>query len=101
MAYYVETIESDFRLSRENYDAAFQSLCELNARDDLKTGGHYPSNLKRPDSSQSRGNPNKWFAWMDWNYDETCHSVTEVLREAGFELEEGERREAHRILLCG
>lgn len=91
MGYYVETIESDFRLSRENYDAAFQSLCELNARDDLKTGGHYPSNLKRPDGSQSRGNPNKWFAWMDWNYDETCHSVAEVLREAGFELEEDER----------
>lgn len=28
---------------------------------------------------------------MDWNYDETCHSVTDVLADAGFEIEEDKR----------
>ena len=91
MGYYVETIESDFRIDRENYDDAYRAVCELNARDDLKTGGKWPANSVRPADSKSMGDPNKWFAWMSWNYDETCKSLTEILSEVGFEVEEDER----------
>lgn len=88
MGYYAAIIESDFHISRECFEDAFLALRELNGCNDLKTGGHHPANLVKPADSSSLGDPNKWFAYMDWNYDETCHSVREVLEQAGFAVEE-------------
>lgn len=92
MSYYVNTIGCDFVVRRENYEKGYRLLCELNAREDLKAGGCYPPSAERPSGSASVAqSPNKWFGWMDWNYDETCSDLLEVLKQAGFDVCENER----------
>lgn len=87
LGYYVNTINSNVKIRKSYYDGvAFDAVCELNAHDDLKRGGSFPGNEERPSDSKSAGNPNKWFSWMEWNYDETCSNLTEVLEMLGFEV---------------
>lgn len=91
MSYYVNTTDCDFTVKRENYGEAYRLLCELNARDELKTGGCYPAYRDRPEGSKSVvRNPNVWFSWMPWNYDEVFSSAVEILKAVGFSVEEDE-----------
>ena len=89
MGYYVNTTGCDFTIARENYDEAYRLLCELNAHDELKRGLCYPANQVRPESSTSVArNPNVWFSWMPWNYDEIFDSAVDILKEVGFTVDE-------------
>lgn len=73
----------------ENVDAAYDALVELNRREDLKTGGRSGVLDEKPaDSASLAASPNKWFAWMAWNYDELLTSAVEIIRDLGFEVEE-------------
>lgn len=84
MGYYCRTIKQDFFLPKENYDDAYKALCELNNHNELKSGGRYPSEKKEGKHDGI------WFSWMDWNYDETCSNLLEVLEQVGFEVDEDE-----------
>lgn len=84
MGYYVSTMNADFRIPAENLDKAYDALCALNARDELKTGGG--GREVKPDDSQSVANdPTRWFSWMPWNYDEVYTTADEILNALGFE----------------
>ena len=91
MGYVVNTIDSCFVLERENYEEAFKAVCELNAHDELKTGGRYPATEAKPEGSKSLGNPNVWFPWMPWDYDVTCSGIVEVFETLGFDVVEDAR----------
>lgn len=89
MGYYVNTVACHFRIKKENLGEAHRLLCELNERDDLKTGGNFPPNLAKPkESTSAAGNPNRWFSWMPWNYDELCADAAGVLTMVGFDVEQ-------------
>lgn len=91
MGYFISTIDACFVLERENYGKAFRAVCELNARDELKTGGRHPATEVKPEDSKSLGNPNVWFAWMPWDYDVTCSGIVEVFETLGFDVIEDVR----------
>ncbi len=85
MGYYVETADH-LTIPLANVDAAWEAAKQLNRRDDLKHGGHYPATLERPRDSRSVSmNPNKWFSWLPWDYDVRYKSLDEFLEELGFE----------------
>lgn len=91
MGYYVNTTDCDFTIKKESYGEAYRLLRELNAHDELKRGGCHPANLDRPEDSKSVArNPNVWFSWMPWNYDEVYGSAVEILEAVGFAVEEDE-----------
>ncbi len=85
MGYYVETVgdvaDQVFFIPREKFDEAYKALCELNNHNELKSGGSFPrtENVKGKHKSYN-------FSWMDWNYDETCKDLVEVLEEVGFDV---------------
>lgn len=85
MGYYIEGYGC-ITVKAANTDAAFKAVCQLNADDSIKTGGQHPANQVKPADSRSLGNPNKWFSWMPWNYDETCTSLADVFTELDFEV---------------
>lgn len=88
MGYYVSINEADFTIPAENLDEAYKVMCELNKHDGLKTGGCWGGSTSIPEGSKSVSTrPDKWFAWMPWNYDEVCTSAEEILKELGFECE--------------
>lgn len=89
MGYYVKIIESDFTIKKEDFYRGYEIVCNLNSRDDLKTGGRYGGDPtpKPADSKSCSCNPDKWFAWMPWNYDEICNSLPEILEMLGFEVD--------------
>lgn len=89
MGYYVKIVASDFTIKKEDFDRGYEIACKLNSRDNLKTGGAY-GGKPTPKPAQSKScasNPDKWFSWMPWNYDEVCGSLTEVLEMLGFEMD--------------
>lgn len=87
MGYYVHTTAADFFIAREDFDRAYQLLVDLNRRDELKSGHCYPAHLERPGDSKSvAANPNVWFSWMPWNYDEVYGDAVEILEAVGFDL---------------
>lgn len=90
MGYYVNIVESNCVIKKNNFDAAYNAVCELNRHDNLKCGGQYGENLpvKPADSKSVSNSPHKWFSWMDWNYDETCANLVEVLDMLGFDVYE-------------
>ena len=81
MGYYVTSTEADFTIPPENLDAAYEAVCELNTHNNLKRGGSFPALKNLPDD---KPRPDKWFSWMDWNYQETCPDLKAVLKEVGF-----------------
>lgn len=92
MGYYVDTCDSDFFIDRKDFDTAYRLLVDLNRRDDLKTGGCYPADRERPKDSKSVAkDPNVWFSWMPWNYDEVYDNVVDILEAVGFEVHVDER----------
>lgn len=86
MGYYLEGYGA-LTIKAANVPAALKAVHQLNTDDEHKRGGQYPPTLVKPADSTSRGNPNKWFSWMPWNYDETLTTLPEVLEELGFYTE--------------
>lgn len=76
MGYYVRSYESDnnFKVRKENFDAAYKAMVALNDDDDAKHGGSYG-----PDGVRE-----KWFSWMDPNYPDSCQDFGAVLEALGF-----------------
>lgn len=70
MGYYVRTTGSNFYVAQSKKNAAYEALCALNQRDDLKTGGS--------------------FSWMAADYPSKCEDLKEVLEEVGFDVVEDE-----------
>lgn len=91
MGYYV-TGEGFITIPAENLDAAYDALVELNRRDDLKTGGSWGGKpVSKPANSTSVSDtPDRWFAWMEWNYDEVITDTKGILEAVGFEISDDE-----------
>ena len=89
MGYFIHTNAMHFVIKKDNLEDSYKALCQLNAKDELKTGRRGGANLpeKPQDSTSVSNNPNKWFAWIDWNYDETCKSAEEIFSDLGFYTE--------------
>jgi len=83
MGYYVNLIETNAYIPKDNLLNAYRALCALNERNDLKRGGSFCAGAERPLRGAHR---DIWFSWMDWNYPETCADAEAVLRQAGYEL---------------
>lgn len=84
MGYYVEILESTFRIQAEHLDAAHAAMCQLNHKvpNKHKRGGSWPGKEKAPEFGP---NEHCWFSWMGWNYHETCEDAQAILEELGFE----------------
>lgn len=80
MGYYINIVESDIFIDSQDKEDAYKALCELNNHNEFKTGGSWP----RVESDVP--NSSVWFAWMPWNYPETCETLEEILRELGFDV---------------
>ena len=93
MGYFVNTTGIDFTIPKENMDKAYRAMCELNKDDSEKMGGAF-GNLENTEditgSSSVSTNPNKWYMWMPWNYDEVCKNAAEIFSALGFEVAEDE-----------
>lgn len=87
MGTYTRIADQNFFLPRDKFEEAYKAVCELNNRNDLKTGGRHPK-LEGYEDNVPR--PDYWFAWVDWNYHETCKNLIEVLKEFGFETTQNE-----------
>lgn len=87
MGYYITATDAGWTVPADKVDAAFRAVKELNRDHSLKNGGFYgPDTPTRPAESVSVSDrPDKWFSWMDWNYDELCENIAEVFNELGFE----------------
>lgn len=88
MGYYA-TATGSVIVPAENVDAAYEALVLLNTREDLKSGGSWggiPA-VKPADSTSVASSPDKWFSWMDWNYDEVETSAQSIIEKLGFEVE--------------
>ena len=92
MGYYVELIEYNAKLLQSDLDEAYKILCDLNQKNDLKTGGRYPR--------ETSGGPHDgiWFSWMDWNYPETCENVVAIFQQLGFDVYAADDGS---VILCG
>jgi hypothetical protein len=88
MGYCVTSLNVNLFIPRENFDAAFRALCELNDRNDLK-GGYRSPEMVNPPATGPR--TDRWFSWMPWNYSLTCTSLVEVLEAAQFDVTESEK----------
>lgn len=82
----VTITDSRVVIRKDNFDTAYKALCEINAHDELKSGGILPANIDKPESSKSVGNPNFWFSWMPWNYDEKFDNLQDILWMLGFDV---------------
>lgn len=80
MGYYVNIVDCDIHIPHDRLGKAYQAMCDLNKRDDLKRGGSYSADGPRE----------RWFSWMDPNYPETCADAEEVLKALGFGVETDE-----------
>lgn len=88
MGYRVNLIGSDVIIPAQFTQAAFDAVCALNAKHDLKYGGRFGgSPIEKPANLDSNGDPNRWFSWMPWNYDEMCENIVDVLELLGFDVE--------------
>jgi hypothetical protein len=88
MGYYVTLIDSTAAIPADRLDECYKALCALNDRD----------NLKRGDAYQAGSRTERWFAWMDANYPETCEDAKAVFEALGFECEQDEPTDPLRIL---
>lgn len=77
MGYYVNIMEADFLIPTEHLDAAYRAMCDLNARDDLKTGGSWSGGKQTE----------KWFAWMPSDYPSVCPDAASIFEELGFDVD--------------
>jgi hypothetical protein len=75
MGYYIFLEESTAVLPKVYQAEAYKRMCALNDTDEGKTGG---------------SKDEKWFAWMDPNYPDTCADAKAILTELGFWFDENE-----------
>ena len=79
MGYYVriEETASNFKIKKENFERGYEIVCDLNRHDYLKHGGSFGGDPtpKPADSKSCADNPDVWFSWMPWNYDELCGNL--------------------------
>jgi hypothetical protein len=80
MGYYVSLESSSAGILERDLDKAYEAMCELNKRDDLKHGGGWSG-------GHSTG---KWFSWMPENYPDELKTAEQILTALGFELSHGE-----------
>ena len=86
MGYYVETVNDDFRLKKENFSEAYKVMCALNSNDDIKRGWSNRYAVRPEDSKSVAPTMSAWFSWMDWNYDVTCTTAPEIIEALGFNI---------------
>lgn len=89
MGYFVNITNQNFFVAKENFNAAYEAMCALNDRDDLKTGGSWGEGLNA-DSPRPEGmtyHPSKWFAWMSPDFPDHCKDFLSVLTQMGFEYD--------------
>lgn len=86
MGYYTTTFDVNFVIPAEHLDTAYRAACALNADDSLKSGGSFGGTPtpKPADSTSLASSPDRWFAWVDWNFDETCTDLLQVVMMFGF-----------------
>jgi hypothetical protein len=88
MGYYVDIANSDFFLPKEEFGKAYELMCSLNQKDELKSGGGWSEDTN-PNQPRPEGldyHPARWFSWMDANYPAKCKTVVDVFQELGFDL---------------
>lgn len=77
MGYNVSTTEINATIPSENLAEATRRLKALNHKPGVeKRGGRFPGNGAPQD---------KWFSWMEWNYDEVYDTAQEILEALGFD----------------
>ena len=87
MGYYVNIVESTFTIPQANLAEAYERLCALNDRDDLKRGRSHPGEELTDEARKALGyHPSKWFSWLDPNYPASCPDVEAILKALGFEV---------------
>lgn len=82
MGYYVSTVDTNIFLDKKYFKHVYEKMCALNDFDELKRGGCYGGTSEQT----GKYNPNKWFSWMDYNYPETCLTMSDILHQIGFDL---------------
>lgn len=90
MGYYVSLTRTNAILPAQNLPAAYEALCALNQRNDLKIGGQggWTFGATPEGETPIEGPHDKvWFSWMDWNYPETCPDAAAILKQLGFECD--------------
>jgi len=88
VGYYVNTVNHNILLRKQDMDKAYKAMCDLNQRDDLKSGGTWGGDgvsAKDPRPEGLHYHPSKWFSWMDANYPDKCKDFNSILVELGFE----------------
>ena len=93
MGYYTNIDDTEFFLDKKHFDQVYKNMCELNDRDDLKTGGGGSFTLpngealsyKDPRPEGMSYHPLKWFAWMDCNYPEKLPTMESIWEALGIE----------------
>lgn len=86
MGYYVNITDSTWSMSKANEDEAYKALCNLNDYHNLKNGGMWGGDTEA--IADNVPNPYKWFSWLPYNYPDLYKTVSQILLEIGFELEE-------------
>jgi len=75
MGYYVDLTDAWAILPASNYDEAYKRLCELNKRDDLKSGGSWSGGKQT----------SVWFSWMSADYPDHHKDARSILEAVGYE----------------
>lgn len=83
MGYYVEIINSTFKIPAENLPAAYEAMCALNNDNSQKRGGSYGGGVA--EAPHFGAHETRWFSWMPWNYPETCADAQDIFEELGFD----------------
>lgn len=89
MGYYVEILQSTFKIPAENLEKAYEKLCDLNyiVPNSVKSGGSYGGENDRNKAPEFGPHPGVWFSWMDSDYPNKCSDVEEILSALGFDIE--------------
>ena len=87
MGYYVRG-DGEFTIKTSNIANAYQALCDLNQRDDLKRGGRHggENDCTKPRPSGMNHHPGRWFSWMDADYPDKLATLDEILSAIGFDF---------------
>lgn len=89
MGYHVDLMWVNAYIPADKLDEAYQILCDLNNRNDLKrggAGGYAFGGTPAGEEPVNWPHPNVWFSWMPWNYPELYSTAQRILEEVGFEM---------------
>ena len=88
MGYYINIDESTLTIPKANLAEAYERMCALNDRDDLKRGGAMPRDEMDAAARKALGyHPDKWFSWMAPDYPAKCDDAASILEMLGFHVE--------------